>query len=614
MNLRDDNPHPFPRSSGEIVRALEFAALPEETPGMRLGNYKLLQKIGEGGFGVVWMAEQEEPVRRRVALKVIKPGMDTAEVIARFKAERQALALMDHPNIAHVFDAGATEAGRPYFVMELVRGVPITRYCDENRMPAEARLGLFVSVCQAVQHAHQKGVIHRDLKPSNILITLHDGVPVPKIIDFGIAKATGARLTDKTLFTQFHAFVGTPVYTSPEQMEMSGLDVDTRSDIYGLGVLLYELLTGRPPFDPDALAKSGLEAMRRTIREVDPPHPSYRLGTLSAADRASIAHQRGTEVTKLALLLRGDVDWIVMHCLEKDRTRRYDTAAALAADIQHHLRSEPITARPPSELYRIGKFVRRHRVGVAAVVTIALLLVGGLVASSTLFVRERAARERAVVAEQSESRLRQQAETARALEAKRASRTAQAMAEQLFREHRSAEALAHLVRAARSDPENYALGPRLIAALAFRSFAEPVGEPIVHAAPIRNVGYFNHTRRCWTVTWDGSFRIWSLADGRLERTITCPDVSWGIVADPGWGALSADETRLATGHTDGSIYLWSLQTGERVLGPLRHEQRVTWVEFSPDGKWLASASDDHTARIWDATTGGLKAVLPHDST
>jgi WD40 repeat protein/serine/threonine protein kinase len=613
MNATNGSNRPGPPPGSEAARALESALLPEDTPGARVGHYKLLQEIGEGGFGVVWMAEQEEPIRRRVALKIVKPGMDTKEVVTRFEAERQALALMDHPNIAQVFEAGATKAGRPYFVMELVRGVPITRYCDENRLTPEARLRLFVPVCQAVQHAHHKGVIHRDLKPSNILVTLHDGVPVPKIIDFGIAKALQGRLTDKTLFTQFHAFVGTPAYTSPEQMEMSGLDVDTRSDIYSLGVLLYELLAGRPPFDPDALAKSGLDAMRRTIREVDPPRPSRRLGTLSEADRTSVAHQRRTEVAKLALFLRGDVDWIVMHCLEKDRMHRYDTAAALAMDIQHHLRSEPVTARPPSELYRMGKFVRRHRVGVAAVGTIALLLVGGVITTSTLFLRERAAHRRAVVAEQSESRLRQQAETARTVEARRASRTAQAMAEQLFREHRSAEAFAHLVRAARSDPENFALGPRLVAALAFRSFAEPVGEPMVHAAPIRSVGYFNHTRRCWTVTWDGSFRIWNLDDGRLERTISCPDVSWGIVADPGWGAISADETRMLTGHTDGSIYLWSLQTGERVLGSLRHEQRVTWVEYSPDGKWLASASDDHTAKIWDATTGALKAVLAHDS-
>ena len=271
---------PSSRADQGAVSALELAlaSRADEASGAWIGPYTLHQKIGEGGFGVVWLAEQQAPIRRRVALKIIKVGMDTEEVIARFEAERQALALMDHPNIARVLDAGATEAGRPFFVMELVRGVAITRYCDENRLSAAARLRLFIAVCQAVQHAHQKGVIHRDLKPPNILVTMHDGMPVPKIIDFGIAKATSAQLTDKTLFTQFHAFIGTPAYTSPEQMEMSGLDIDTRSDIYSLGVLLYELLTGQPPFDSEALVKSGLEAMRRTIREIDPPGPPIASG------------------------------------------------------------------------------------------------------------------------------------------------------------------------------------------------------------------------------------------------------------------------------------------------------------------------------------------------
>lgn len=375
---------------------LGFALEPtgEENSGERIGPYKLLQKIGEGGFGVVWMAEQSEPIRRLVAVKILKLGMDSEEIIARFEAERQALALMEHPNIARVFDAGATATGRPYFVMELVRGVPITRYCDEHRLPAAPRLQLFVAICQAVQHAHQKGIIHRDLKPSNILVTLHDGAPVPVVIDFGIAKATHARLTDKTLFTRFHAFMGTPAYTSPEQMEMSGLDVDTRSDIYSLGVLLYELLTGRPPFDGDALARAGLDAMRRLIREVDPPRPSTRLTTLPQADRASVALQRGTEPGKLALLLRGDLDWIVMRCLEKDRTRRYDTAAGLAADVERHLASEPVNARPPTAGYRLGKFIRRHRVAFAAGSVMLASLVAGLVMLAVMLVRERAAVQR----------------------------------------------------------------------------------------------------------------------------------------------------------------------------------------------------------------------------
>jgi serine/threonine protein kinase/tetratricopeptide (TPR) repeat protein len=372
-----------------MVQAFNLAleAAPAETTGTRIGPYKLLQEIGRGGFGVVWMAEQETPIRRMVALKIIKDGMDTKEVIARFEAERQALALMDHPNIARVFDAGATDAGRPYFVMELVRGVEITRYCDENRLTVEGRLRLFMTVCQAVQHAHQKGVIHRDLKPSNILVTHHDGVPVPKVIDFGIAKATMSQLTEKTLFTQFHAFIGTPAYTSPEQMEMSGLDVDTRSDIYSLGVLLYELLTGRPPFDANELVKSGLEAMRRTIREIDPPRPSHRLTTLGKDARDTVARQRRTESAKLSTLVGGDLDWVVMRCLEKDRTRRYETATGLALDIERHLENEPVRARPPSTAYVLKKLIRRHKFAFIAGGTIAVAVVLGLIGTTWEAVR-----------------------------------------------------------------------------------------------------------------------------------------------------------------------------------------------------------------------------------
>ena len=322
-----------------------------EKPGDCIGRYKLLEKIGEGGCGVVYVAEQQEPVRRRVALKIIKLGMDTRAVVARFEAERQALALMDHPNIARVLDAAATETGRPFFVMELVRGTRITEYCDQNQLPTRERLDLFVQVCRAVQHAHQKGIIHRDLKPSNILVTVNDGVAVPKVIDFGIAKATEGRLTDKTVYTELHQFIGTPAYMSPEQAELTSVDIDTRSDIYSLGVLLYELLTGQTPFDHQELVKVGLDAMRQTIREKEPPRPSTRLSTLEAAELSTVAKARRSEPPKLIHSVRGDLDWIVMKCLAKDRARRYDTANGLARDVERHLHNEPVVARPPSRLY-----------------------------------------------------------------------------------------------------------------------------------------------------------------------------------------------------------------------------------------------------------------------
>jgi serine/threonine protein kinase len=316
-------------------------------------------------------------MRRRVALKVIKAGMETKAVLARFESERQALARMEHPNIVAVIDAGATPLGRPFFVMEFVRGIKITDYCDQNNLSTEQRLDLFIKVCHAIQHAHQRGVIHRDIKPANILITLHDGHPVPKVIDFGIAKATHGRLVDATLFTAFEQFIGTPAYVSPEQAEMTGLDVDPRSDVYSLGILLYELLMGRTPIDTSELLHGGLDEMRRRIREQEPPRPSHRLRTLNDLDRTTIARRRRTDAPRLALRLRGDLDWIVMRCLEKDRVRRYDSPSALAADIQRHLANKSVTARPPSVTYLLRKLLRRHRLAVwFGAATVAALLSG----------------------------------------------------------------------------------------------------------------------------------------------------------------------------------------------------------------------------------------------
>jgi eukaryotic-like serine/threonine-protein kinase len=392
-----------------------------EHAGTVIGPYKLMEQIGEGGMGLVFVAEQQHPIRRKVALKVIKPGMDSRQVIAPFEAERQALALMDHPNIAKVLDGGATASGRPYFVMELVKGVPITEYCDQNQIPVRERLELFLHVCAAVQHAHQKGIIHRDLKPSNVLVASHDGRPVVRVIDFGVAKAIGQRLTDKTVYTQFAQLLGTPLYMSPEQAGASSLDIDTRSDNYALGVLLYELLTGTTPFAKERFQDAGYDEIRRIIREVEPPKPSTRLSTLGQA-ATTISTQRKSDPKRLRQLVRGDLDWIVMKALEKDRNCRYETANGFAMDVQRYLGDEPVQACPPSAWYRLRKFARRNKGPVIAAGVILLCLVAGIVGTSAGLVwavRERDDKAKALIAETEAKQAEQQAHQ-RALAALRA--------------------------------------------------------------------------------------------------------------------------------------------------------------------------------------------------
>ncbi len=546
------------------------SAKAEEKPGDRIGHYKLLQQIGEGGCGVVYMAEQEEPVRRRVALKVIKLGMDTKAVVARFEAERQALALMDHPNIAKVLDAGATATGRLFFVMELVRGVPITKYCDEGQLTPTARLELFIKVCQAIQHAHQKGIIHRDIKPSNILVTVNDGQPTPKVIDFGIAKATQGRLTDATVFTAFEQFIGTPVYMSPEQAEISSVDIDTRSDIYSLGVLLYELLTGRPPFDPKVFAQAGVDQIRQQIREVEPARPSARLGTLDDDERTTIARLRGTPAANLSLILRGDLDWIVMRCLEKDRTRRYDTANGLAADIQRYLRNEPVIARPPSTAYLLQKLIRRHRLAFAAGAVIAGVFAVGVVVSTWQAVRATRAereqtllREAAQTAQATETRLRHQAETQELLTRQKAYAADMNLAQQAF-------GLDNLERAQE---------------LLNRQRPQP-GQPDLRG-------------------WEWRY-LWQFRHGEVDSTLCVKNDPLEAV---GSLAMSADAAWLAVGNNEnGRLSIWNLHTRTETQVPAG-EQKVRLV-FSPREPLLAfsteaaiaSARPEYCIVLWNAAT------------
>jgi eukaryotic-like serine/threonine-protein kinase len=649
-----------------------------EKPGDKISRYKLLQQIGEGGCGVVYLAEQEEPIRRRVALKVIKLGMDTRQVVARFEAERQALALMDHPNIAKVLDAGATDTGRPYFVMELVKGIRITDYCDQHDLSTEARLKLFLQVCQAIQHAHQKAIIHRDVKPSNILVTIQDGEAVPKVIDFGIAKATGGQvLTDKTLFTAVEQFIGTPAYMSPEQAEMSGLDIDTRTDIYSLGVLLYELLTGTTPFDGSELLSQGIEAMRRTIREKDPVWPSTRLTQELVAADVNPRHRGGgaTTVSAGALsdsrwrvraketvpLVRGDLDWIVMKCLEKDRTRRYETANALAQDIDRYLTQQPTLARPPSRAYRVRKFVRRHQVMVGAGAVVAGALVLGIVASTWQAIRatraEKAAREAAEEARQSVYAADMKAVHVALQENNRG------MAVELLRRHipkggekdlRGLE-WRYLWQEARGDeiqtfPQTSMAGAavlspdgRQVAAAGYDGHIVvselATGRPLWDfrgarlALDVFKSAAYSSDGKWLAVPGRSGVDTRDTSDWRLVRELTSAGAPFRFSRDgryfvgngpngvSAWEVGTWTERVLLTNFYAGLNGLAVSQDGSQVAAGARHSKTVRWVdrhrgtttllemdhdvtalEISPDGRWLAGGDHNGELSLWEIAT------------
>jgi len=546
-------------------------------PGSVIGPYKLLEKIGEGGMAVVYRAEQTQPIRRQVALKIIKVGMDTKQVIARFEAERQALALMDHPHIAQVLDAGATEEGRPYFVMELVQGNSITAYCDKHELSTKARLGLFVQVCNAVQHAHQKGIIHRDIKPSNVLVTQRDGTPSPKVIDFGIAKATNQRLTEKTVFTRFAQMIGTPQYMSPEQAEVGEMDIDTRSDIYSLGILLYELLTGTTPLDDEQLRQAGYLAMQRIIREEEPVKPSTKLNKLM--DRGDdtltdIAKQRRSTPELLAKTVRGDLDWIVMKALEKDRAYRYETASELGLDVQHHLQHEPILARPPSKLYRFHKLVRRNKTVFAAAAAVAIVLVLAAIVST----------QQAILAKARELATRQLAYA-----------SDMSLAQQSLAMNDLARAR-RLLQAHQPRPGEIDLRAWEWRYLWQECQSDALGQLHVYPPSAHAVAY----------SPDGSM----LAVAGSEQEFV--DI-WDVSGRKRISALQAQEGKLVAFSPDGDllatdagsqIRLWRTDTWEsaRAPLPLADDSVAQALKFSPDGRRLACIScsaELHEVTVWE---------------
>jgi serine/threonine protein kinase/WD40 repeat protein len=614
LRIHEDQDSFLESPAADLTPTTDLSALIER-PGTTIGSYKLLQQIGEGGYGVVFVAEQERPVKRRVAVKVIKPGMDTREVVARFEAERQALAMMDHPNIAKVHDAGATENGRPYFVMELVQGVPITEYCDQCNLPTRERLELFITVCQAVQHAHQKGVIHRDIKPTNVLVAMQDGQPAPKIIDFGVAKAIGQQLTEHTLMTAFAQIVGTPLYMSPEQAELSPLGVDTRSDIYSLGILLYELLTGSTPLDKERLHAASYDELRRIIREEEPLRPSARISTLAADLATTVAEHRRTDTRRLRQTVRGELDWIAMKCLEKDRNRRYESASSVARDVERYLNDEPVQACPPSAAYRFRKFARRNRVALTTVLLVSAALVIGTALSTWQAIRLEQARaeseshrNQAEIARAAETKLRKEAELREAESRQRAYDADINLAQKAIGENRLGLAKS-LLASHRPQP-----GQADLRGWEWRYLWQQTQGDVQFQLCRRNSLLFSLTASfdgrlvALGEAIEGRVSVWDLRSRREVAHLPAGDSEVYVAFSPtapllAFSSISGPPTeRLA------KVQLWDSEN-QRLVGEILLGARCLGLAFSADGHLLATATAEPEQQIalWQVPGGNKLA-------
>jgi len=588
---------------------------PIERPGTRIGHYELLELIGEGGMGLVYLAEQKEPVKRRVALKIIKPGMDSKQVIARFEAERQVLALLDHPNIAHVLDAGTTGTGRPYFVMEYVKGLSITRYCDDNKLNIEQRLKLFRQACEGIHHAHQKGIIHRDIKPSNILVAVQDDKAVPKIIDFGIAKAATQPLTDKTFFTSAGQLLGTPQYMSPEQVDLATHDIDTRSDIYSLGVMLYELLAGVLPFEAERFERAGLSQIQHTIREVEPASPSIRLTALGD-DAKAIAASRGTQVIPLARRLHRELEWIPLKAMRKERVRRYRSASELADDIQNYLNGNPLIAGPETAIYRVKKFMRRHAGSVATVMLVAAAITLGLIISTAMYFRAERMRVRAEQAREKETIARTQAEQSEkvAQEQRDLADEQRSLAEKKAEELRRNLYVSNIQLADSKYREGNIRRVRELLVACPNDLQGWEWNRLNHICDqsvmtLRGGGFFAvifspDGKYIISGGWDHTITVWDATTGKELRTLRGhEDVVYSL-------AISRDGRRIVSGSEDKTIRIWDLATGDEVKTIRGHKGYIDSVAFSPDGKLIASNdSGGNVAKVWSAETGTELMIL-----